>query len=164
MRLIDADALKHTLCELERRAGFGTVKDSLDGFKLLIDKAPTVELVHPCHHRYKLYGAFDVLHHKPTEEEQLEIKRSLGEKLLPALIDELQVCRCHYPAGERLAEDPLESWTYGVKFTVCHQCGKRDIECEDKSFHEHGITAMKKELGIAIAEPYIGEPGEALKL
>lgn len=44
-RLIDADALKHTLCELERRAGFGTIKDSLDGFKLLIDKAPTVDAV-----------------------------------------------------------------------------------------------------------------------
>jgi hypothetical protein len=45
MRLIDADALKHTLCELERRAGFGTIKDSLDGFKLLIDHAPTVDAV-----------------------------------------------------------------------------------------------------------------------
>lgn len=45
MRLIDADALKHTLCELERRAGFGTVKDSLDGFKLLIENAPTVGAV-----------------------------------------------------------------------------------------------------------------------
>ena len=45
MRLIDADALKHTLCELERRAGFGTIKDSLDGFKLLIDYAPTVDAV-----------------------------------------------------------------------------------------------------------------------
>lgn len=45
MRLIDADALIHTLYELERRAGFGTIKDSLDGFKLLIDHAPTVDAV-----------------------------------------------------------------------------------------------------------------------
>lgn len=45
MRLIDADALKDTLCELERRAGFGTIRDSLDGFKLLIDKASTVDAI-----------------------------------------------------------------------------------------------------------------------
>lgn len=60
-RLIDADALKHTLCELERRAGFGTIKDSLDGFKLLIDKAPTVDAVEvvrckECKHRPKYDG------------------------------------------------------------------------------------------------------------
>ena len=117
-----------------------------------------------CDHYDRWYGAYEVLHHEPTEEEQLEIKKRLAEKLMPVLMDELIVCRCHYPAGERDPEDRQECWTYGVKFAICHERGKPDIEREDKSFAEHGITAIKKKFGIAIAEPYIGEPGEALKL
>ena len=170
-RLIDADAAVKKLqeecdeCMLtkEQREIYCSACGVTEAMNILRD-APAWEPIHACHHRYKTYGAYDELHHEPTEEEQLEIKRSLAEKLLPALIDELQVVRCHYPAGERCAEDPRESWTYGVKFTVCHECGKRDIDCEDKSFEEHGITAMKKAIGIEIPEHYVGEPGEVIRI
>ena len=164
MRLNDSDALK------ENQYDSGQWKDVEHGYHQMvvdvedIDEAPTIISVSCDLHCNSCYGAYEVMHHEPKEEEQLEIKKRLAEKLLPALMDELQVIRCHYPAGELTPEDPLECWTYGVKFMICRAFGKPDIEREDKSFDERGPTAMMKAIGIALQEPHCGEPGEVLKL
>lgn len=155
-RLIDADALM----------GAVMAQDVVDKsvVKRLIIQAPTIISVRCDLHCNSCYGVYEVLHHEPTEEMQLEIKKRLAEKLLPALMDEMTVIRCHYPAGERDPDDPRESWTYAVKIMICRAFGEPDIDREDKSFDERGPTAMMKAIGIAIPEPHIGEPGEALKL
>lgn len=160
MRLIDADALKqnaYTSYECSRQPC--EVVDVSD-----IDDAPTIISVRCDLHCNSCYGAYEVLHHEPTEEMQLEIKKRLAEKLLPALMDEMTVIRCHYPAGERDPDDPSECWTYGVKFMICRAFGEPDIAREDKSFDERGSTAMIKTIGFAISERHIAEPGEVLKL
>lgn len=164
MRLIDADALK------ENQYDSRQWKDAEHGYHQMvvdvedIDEAPTIISVRCDLHCNSCYGVYEVLYHEPTEEMQFEIKKRLAEKLLPALMDEMMVIRCHYPAGERNPDDPRESWTYAVKFMICRAFGEPDIDREDKSFDERGPTAMMKAIGIAIPEPHDGEPGEVLKL
>ena len=164
MRLIDADALK------ENAYDSGTWKNVEEGFHQRvvdvkeIDDAPTIISVSCGFNCNSCYGVYEVLHHEPTEEMQLEIKKRLAEKLLPALMDEMMVFRHHYPAGERDPDDPRESWTYAVKIMICRAFGEPDIDREDKSFDERGPTATMKAIGIAIPERHIGEPGEVLKL
>ena len=111
--------------------------------------------------KYEAYGTFEALDHLPDAEEEMEIKKRLAQDLLPKIIENMQVVRSHYPAGELRIN---ETWTYGVKIYICNDFGKPDNLCEDKMYHEKGMTALKKSLGFAVPEMHDGEPGEVLKL
>lgn len=111
--------------------------------------------------KYECYGTYEELEHLPDAEEEMEIKKRLAQVLLPKIIENMQVVRSHYPAGELRVN---ETWIYGVKLYICNEYGKTDSECDDKTYHEKGMTALKKALGFAVQEPNNGEPGEVLKL
>ena len=79
MRLVDVDRAVKQLreecdgCQLnedqmDRECPTCWVTEAVDA----LEKLPEVKLVHPCHHKYRTYGAFDVLHHEPAKEEQHE--------------------------------------------------------------------------------------------
>jgi len=99
--------------------------------------------------KYEAYGAYEALDHQPDAEEEMQVKQRLAQDLLPKIIENVQVVRSHYPAGEFRIN---ETWTYGVKLYICNAYGKKDSECDDKTYHEKGPTALKKALGFAVPE------------
>ena len=104
--------------------------------------------------KYECYGVYEAMEHLPNAEEEMEIKKRLAQDLLPKIIENMQVIRCHYPAGEFRVN---ETWTYGVKLYICNRYGKPDNLCDDKTYHERGMTALKKSLGFAPQEIHYPE-------